>query len=319
MGREVSLKSIASPRNHETATSAYVAIDDNRQPQQPQQPQPQQQRQDQQQHQDQQQQYRPLRRPSQTESTPLTEEEIGHIRWFLQSKYRHEISSSTLQTARSNDTLDSNYDEYTGTTHAWTVFADDPAKRATTCDRMVGTSIILFQLFTYYVFAKEAIRDYKSSAVPVQISHRLCLASGEAPEANFTCEAMITNNFDNIVAFYMLGVFLSADFLQAARTIKETSFATIPWCFALLAGLEVVCAFFAATIAISYNLHIGELTDAIEVGVGLLFIRELSAKAYAGLTHKKRKQYRQFFSVVFLVVLIGFILDPMYERMFIPS
>lgn len=232
--------------------------------------------------------------------------------------YRSEVQSVTLQSARSCETIESNYTEFAGTTHAWTVFADDPKKRATTCDRMVGTIIILFQLFTYYVFSKEAIRDYKSSSVPVQISHRLCLASNEAPEENFTCEAMVTDNFDNIVAFFMLGIFLSADFLQAARSIRGTSFGTMAWFFALLAGLEVLCAFFAATIAVSYNLHIGELTDAIEVGVGLLFIRELSSRAYQGLRYKKEKQYFQFFSVVFLVVLIGFILDPMYESIFVP-
>lgn len=129
----------------------------------------------------------------------------------------------------------------------------------------------------------------------------------------------MTSNLDNVIAFFMLGIFLAADFLQAARTIRGAPFGTVASFCALLAGLEVLSAFFAGTIAVSYKLHIGELTDAIEVGVGLLFIRELSSRAYAGLRYKKKKQYRQFFFVVFLVVLIGFIMDPMYEAMFVPN
>jgi len=284
---------------------------------------------------------------SDIDNMPLSGEELAQIRWFLKKNYHQQMPTpsqldharstpsnarltpshlnharstpSQLNHARSMDTLESEYTEFAGTTHAWTVFADDPSKRATMCDRYVGTSIIIFQLFTYYVFAKEAIRNYKSSSVPVEISHQLCLAANLAPEENFTCEAMVTSNLDNVVAFFMLGIFLSADFLQAARTIRDAPFGTIASLFAVLAGIEVFCAFLAGTIAVSYKLHIGELTDAIEVGVGLLFIRELSSRAYAGLRYKKKKQYRQFFFVVFLVVLFGFVLDPTYESMFVRS
>lgn len=318
MGSEVNLIDITtSPKKHAEVTSPYVDIENQQE----------QVLQNQKQNQDKNQQLQnnniQQHKSSNTDTESLTEEEVQQIRCFMRNNYRSQVQYpnglTALSTALSMETTESVYTEFNGTTHAWTVFADDPAKRATKGDRMLGTSIILFQIFTYYVFAKEAIRDYRSSAVPVQISHRLCLAYNEAPAENFTCEAMVTDNFDNIVAFFMLGIFLSADFLQAGRTIRDTAFGTLAWCFALLAGLEVFCAFLAATIAVSYNLHIGELTDAIEVGVGLLFIRELSARAYAGLRYKKKKQYRQFFSVVFLVVLIGFILDPTYEAIFVPT
>lgn len=69
-------------------------------------------------------------------------------------------SLSPLELARlrellnDDDEADSNYTEYAETTHAWAVFADNPEKRATKFDRLVGTIIIIFQLFTYYLFAR---------------------------------------------------------------------------------------------------------------------------------------------------------------------
>jgi hypothetical protein len=68
-------------------------------------------------------------------------------------------SLSPLELARlrellNGDDADSNYTEYAETTHAWAVFADNPEKRATKFDRLVGTVIIIFQLFTYYLFAR---------------------------------------------------------------------------------------------------------------------------------------------------------------------
>ena len=81
----------------------------------------------------------------------------------------------------------------------------------------------------------------------------------------------------------------------------------------------MVCAYIAATIAISYNLYIGEVTDAVEVGVGLLFIRELSTRAYHGIRHKGVKQYKSFFFVLVLLVVLGFGGEALYERLFAVS
>ena len=49
--------------------------------------------------------------------------------------------------------------------------------------------------------------------------------------------------------------------------------------------------------------------DAVEVGVGLLFIRELSARAYRGIRHKGVKQYKSFAFVVILLVSMGFVAE----------
>ena len=72
----------------------------------------------------------------------------------------------------------------------------------------------------------------------------------------------------------------------------------------------------AAAIAISYQLYIGEVTDAIEVGVGLLFVRELSARAYHGIRHKGVKQYRAFFGMLILLLVLGFVLEATCESWF---
>lgn len=58
-------------------------------------------------------------------------------------------------------TLDSEYPEFTESTHAWAIFAGNPKKRASRMDRLVGTMIIAFQLFTYWMFAAEAVEDYE--------------------------------------------------------------------------------------------------------------------------------------------------------------
>ena len=71
------------------------------------------------------------------------------FRLFLLSNWRASVSCSN-----EDDDADSNYTEYAETTHAWAVFADNPEKRATKFDRLVGTIIIIFQLFTYYLFAR---------------------------------------------------------------------------------------------------------------------------------------------------------------------
>ena len=117
-----------------------------------------------------------------------------------------------IQTA---PTQDSEYSAFVESTHAWAVFADDPNKRATVLDRFVGILIICFQLFTYWLFAAEAVDDYRSGEVPVMTGHANCLASNGAPaEESLTCEAEFTNDFDAAVAFFMLGIFLTGDFLQ---------------------------------------------------------------------------------------------------------
>jgi hypothetical protein len=233
-------------------------------------------------------------------------------------------SLSPLELARlrellnDDDEADSNYTEYAETTHAWAVFADNPEKRATKFDRLVGTIIIIFQLFTYYLFASEAIEDYQLAAVPVLVGHQTCLASNEAPYENFQCQAEFTSHMDAFVAFFMLSIFLTPDLLQAVRAIRDAPKWTPTIFFATCAGLEVLCAYIAATIAISYNLYIGEVTDAVEVGVGLLFIRELSTRAYHGIRHKGVKQYKSFLSVLVLLVALGFGGEALYEHLFAP-
>lgn len=103
--------------------------------------------------------------------------------------------------------------------------------------------------------------------------------------------------------------------MQAGRAIRDA-----PWgmsiFFACLAGIEVVCAFMAASIAVSYHLFIGEVTDAVEVGVGLLFIRELSQRTYSGLRYGKTKQYRNFLIVLSILVTFGLIMDPLTAKIF---
>lgn len=215
-----------------------------------------------------------------------------------------------------DDDADSDYTEFAETTHAWAVFADKPEKRATKLDRVVGSVIICFQLFTYYLFAREAIEDYQAGQVQVMVAHDICLATNQAPYQDFACEAEFTSHFDAFVAFFMLSMFLTPDFLQATRAIRDAPIPTPTFFFACLAGIEVVSAYIAATISISYSLWIGEVTDAVEVGVGLLFIRELSTRAYHGIRHKGVKQYKSFFCVLVALVVIGFLCEALYERIF---
>jgi len=254
--------------------------------------------------------------PSTMEFTP---EELARLRQIL---YQSEdqippmfknASDASLYTANSD------YPEFTESTHAWAVFAEDPSKRASALDRFVGTIIIMFQLFTYWIFTSEAIEDYQKGAVQVFTKHDDCLEANEQPQDNFMCEAEKTNMFDAFIAFFMLGVFLAADFQQAARAIRSARFGT-PLLFACLAGVEVVCAFLSASISISQSLYIGEVTDAVEVGVGLLFIRELSTRAYHGISNKKKgKDYATFFGVCSTIVIIGLFSHPVYEAMFASS
>ena len=237
----------------------------------------------------------------------LTSEEVVRLKKLL--------TSSNWDTNSEQRSLDSDYPEFMESTHAWAVFADDPEKRATRMDRVVGTLIIAFQLLTYWIFAAEAIGDYQASQVVVMTSHANCLSANEQPQDSFTCEANFTNNFDAFIAFFMLGIFLTGDFLRAVRVIQSAPFGTT-LIFACLAGIEIVAAYFAACIAVSYNLYIGEVTDAVEVGVGLLFIRELSQRAYTGIRHGKIKQYKSFFGVLTALVVIGMCMDPLCERLF---
>jgi hypothetical protein len=180
---------------------------------------------------------------------------------------------------------------------------------------MVGTLIIIFQLFAYRLFAAEAIGDFQQGQVPLMISHQSCQEMEGEPYENFQCEAEYTNTMDAFVAFFMLGIFLAADVLQAGRALRDAPWG-IPKVFACFAGIEVCCAFLAASIAVSYHLFIGEITDAVEVGVGLLFIRELSQQTYRGIRYGKTKQFRNFFVVLFLLVALGMIMDPLTAKLF---
>lgn len=243
---------------------------------------------------------------------PLTPSEIAMLRVFLQ---RNDLQSLAAGTAHIS--LDSDYPEYGESTHAWAVFADHPQKRAGFWERVVGTVIIMFQLFAYRLFATEAIGDFQSGVIPVMISHQTCVEEEAMPYDNFTCEAEFTNTMDAFVAFFMLGIFLTPDMLQAGRAMGDAP--KLGWAsflFACLAGLEVICAFLSASIAVSYHLFIGEVTDAVEVGVGLLFIRELSQQTYRGIRYGKTKQFWNFFIMLAVLVGLGMCLDPLSAKLF---
>jgi len=262
----------------------------------------------------------------QQQQQQLTAQEVALLKQLLARNNSNNNETSALfpRTSSSSNiapplpsalSQDSDYPEYLASTHAWAVFADHPQKRATTMDRIVGTLIIAFQLFTYWLFAQEAVQDYQTGAVAVTTLHSNCLASNEQPQDHFTCEAEFTSHLDAFCAFFMLGIFLTGDFLQAGRVILNAPTRT-GLVFAFLAGIEVVAAYLAACVAVSYNLYIGEVTDAVEVGVGLLFIRELSQRAYAGIRNGEGKQYKTFFSVLTVLIVIGMISDPFCEYLF---
>ena len=214
----------------------------------------------------------------------------------------------------------SDYPHFKESTHAWAIFADDPHKRAGKTERFVGTLIIAFQLLAYYIFASEAIDDYQEGRVPVLIDHPTCVADGYMPaERDLECVAEYTNSFDAFVAYCMLAIFLASDFIQAGRAMvtAAASRQLAPLFFAHLAGIEVICAYLSACIAVSYNLYMGEVTDAVEVGVGLLFIRELSSRTYQGIRSGEVKQYRTFFSLLVVLIVLGmFVLDPLAQFWF---
>jgi hypothetical protein len=234
----------------------------------------------------------------------LTRQEVMQLRRLLNN-------NNLIQGIVASASTDANseYSEFPETTHAWAVFADKPQRNATKTDRFVGTVIIAFQLFTYALFVREAIDDFDKGVVPVMTSHANCQAQNENPSDYFACEADSTNHFDALVAFSMLSIFLTPEILQATRAVYAAPPMSQTMVFAVLAAMEVLFAYGAATIAISYELYIGEVTDAIEVGVGLLFIRELSARAYHGIRHKGVKQYRTFVVLVTSLILTAFAVE----------
>jgi hypothetical protein len=248
-----------------------------------------------------------------TTTNPTTTNNSGSYHYPLNQRIPSVHSNLTVNL---NTTMDSDYPEFIESTHAWAVFADDPKKRATELDRMVGTLIIAFQLFTYWLFASEAAQDYEKGQVLVKTRHGDCITSNLEPFENFTCEAEFTNNRDAFVAFFMLGIFLTGDILQAIRVVTTADRTTPTYFFAILVGLEVVAAYVSACIAVSYNLYIGEVTDAVEVGVGLLFIRELGKKAYSGIRWGEHKQYREFFTVLIILIAFGMSMHPLWEYWF---
>jgi len=245
----------------------------------------------------------------------LTSLEVQKLKTLIKyhdSKQRFQSERSLIKMV---DSTDSDYPGFGESTHSWAIFADNPKKRASKLDRFAGLLIIAFQLFTYYLFSAEAVEDYQKGVVPVTTLHDNCLMYDEAPEENFSCEAESTDNFDAFVAFFMLAIFLTHDVIQSYKLISMASFDSSLF-FACLAAIEVLSAFVAASIAISYNLYIGQVTDAVEVGIGLLFIRELSQRAYAGIRDGKVKQHKTFFAVVATLVGIGMLMDPLFERLF---
>eukprot|EP00934_Nitzschia_sp_Nitz4_P003111 Nitzschia sp. Nitz4//scaffold115_size69933//41914//43113//NITZ4_006006-RA/size69933-snap-gene-0.83-mRNA-1//1//CDS//3329533511//3101//frame0 len=266
----------------------------------------------------------------------LTMSEILALKQLLQ----HHQHKDGLESLATHTTMDSDYPQFGESTHAWAVYADDPKKRAGPYERIVGVVIIAFQLFAYRLFAMEAIEDFATGQVPVMVSHQDCRQwmyqvgnlnddAVEAGNNNFddaawngdptqymVCEAEYTNTRDAFVAFFMLGIFLSEDVLQAARVLRSTPWG-VPWLFAALTAVEVAACFVAASIAVSYHLFVGEVTDAVEVGVGLLFIRELSQRTYAGLRDGgKKKQYRNFLIVLTVLVCVGMVMDPLTAKIF---
>lgn len=257
-------------------------------------------------------------------SHQLTPLEIARIRRILSNSSRglfqeQQQCEPVLETKAS---VDSEHTEFMDSTHAWCISKETeietkkPEKRM---DRIIGAMIICFQLFTYYLFAKEAIGDYHGGIVQVTTTHDYCLASGFAPQENFVCEAEKTYFDDAFVSFFMLAIFLASDVQQAFRSIqKARSNSCVSLVFALFVAFEVFCAFLAASISISQKLYIGEATDAIEVGVGILFIRELSSRAYEGLRQKKKKVYRSFFFVLLTMIVLGMLVDPLCEALFAP-
>ena len=139
-------------------------------------------------------------------SPNLSPHEVYRLRQLLQASPNQLMALAAAASSESKDTdADSEYSEFPETTHAWAVFADKTNRKATKTDRIVGTAIIFFQLFTYGLFVVEAIEDYQSGTVPILTTHDQCLASGQQPnEEILQCEADVTNHFDACVAFFML-------------------------------------------------------------------------------------------------------------------
>lgn len=251
-------------------------------------------------------------------SITLTPHEILQLRRLLNNHSQTQPSVNLKPSSSFHSTgADSEYSEFPQTTHAWAVYSGNPGRKATIIDRTVGTFIMVFQMFTYYLFASEALEDYSRGAVKVLVSHRTCQQSGEEPVEDFICEADETSHFDAFAAFVMLSVFLTPEILGALRAVRNAyqnpDVGNITLVFAVLATVEVISAFLAAAIAISYQLYIGEVTDAIEAGVGLLFVRELSSRAYSGIRHKGVKQYRSFILMLVSLVIVGFALEAACE------
>ena len=117
------------------------------------------------------------RLPAQTFDA-LTRDEVARLNDLLNTHHNtHSLAS--------NFSMDSDYPHFMESTHAWAVFADDPRKRANINDRVVGTLIIIFQLFSYFMFASEAIEDYEAGRVPLLIDHANCIAADFEPVENF--------------------------------------------------------------------------------------------------------------------------------------
>ena len=250
---------------------------------------------------------------SSNNSNILTPTEIMKLRALLNKN-----EDMFIGPINEEDDDQSYYPEFGESTQAWMLYANQPTKRK---DRLIGMIIFIFQIFTYYLFAAEAIEDYQRGAVLVKTTHATCVQSNLAPEGDFMCEADYTNAADAVVAFGMIAIFLASDMQKSFRAvIHSDTWTTLA--FACLAVVEVITAYLSASIAISYQLWVGEVTDAVEAGVGLLFIRELSTRAYHGIRHRnsmtKNKTYTAFFIAVLACVMIGLIIHPICVAMFAP-
>ena len=66
--------------------------------------------------------------------------------------------------------VDSDETEFLKSTHAWCVSKEiDTNKPEKEIDRIIGAIIIGFQMFTYYLFAAEAIEDYQKGGACADI------------------------------------------------------------------------------------------------------------------------------------------------------
>lgn len=272
---------------------------------------------------------------------PLTPSEIALIRRILyggdhgdfRERHQHHESQQQRLILQSPSSYDSEQTgEFRHSSHNWLVrrssTSADPAKlkRVNRVDRFLGASIVGFQLFTYWLFAAEAVEDYQKGVVEVFATHDMCQTNDSDNDGfglagdTLLCASDRTYLNDAFVSFSMLAIFLASDIQQAFRSVRGAVRDNSPVALAsaLVVALEVFCAFLAASVSISQKLYVGEVTDAIEAGVGLLFVRELSTRAYHGMRQKRKKAYWSFFLVLAVTIVLGMLVHPACEALLAP-